>query len=236
MEFFLFILVVSVIAGILIAKDRIARDRNDAYVQETKLHLDALLRKKHQLIVYDDYGNQNAEKYFKEIDYFMLSTLNYKKYTRSGDGLFIHNMITNMVDAYDQKQLDKNNNDTSYIHFNEDMSPDEYEYFCRDLLNNDGFDAKVTQQSGDQGVDVMLYHNGNIFMAIQCKLYSKPVGNKAVQEVFAAKSYIGAPLSAVVTNNTYTRSAKELANKTGVLLLHHDDLRNLQSILDNTSK
>jgi hypothetical protein len=56
-------------------------------------------------------------------------------------------------------------------------------------------------------------------------LYSNTVGNKAVQEVFAAKTHLSANFAAVVSNRSYTRSAKELAVTTGVLLLDYSQLR-----------
>ena len=46
-----------------------------------------------------------------------------------------------------------------------------------------------------------------------------------MQEVFAAKTFVNANYAAVISNASYTRGAKELAEKTGVLLLHYSDLR-----------
>jgi restriction system protein len=59
---------------------------------------------------------------------------------------------------------------------------------------------------------------------VQCKFYTKPVSNKAVQEVAAARLHEGADQAVVVSNAAYTKSARQLAGTTGVLLLHHDDL------------
>jgi hypothetical protein len=56
-------------------------------------------------------------------------------------------------------------------------------------------------------------------VAIQCKRYSKPVGNKAVQEVFAAKQFASADHACVIGTGGFTRSARELAGATGVVLL-----------------
>lgn len=86
-------------------------------------------------------------------------------------------------------------------------------------LTNLGYSTTLTKTSGDQGVDVLAEKN-NILIAIQCKLYSKPVGNKAVQEIIAGKSFYNANYGVVVTNNDYTKSAKELANKCGIFLFN----------------
>jgi len=105
----------------------------------------------------------------------------------------------------------------------ETANPYEYETRVATKLKSLGWSARTTSGSGDQGADVIAEIKEVLFV-IQCKLYTGPVGNKAVQEVFAAKGYYDANVAAVVTNQTYTKSAKKLAHKLGVLLLHHDEL------------
>ena len=87
-----------------------------------------------------------------------------------------------------------------------------------------GWTAQTTKSTGDQGADVVASKRGTKVI-LQCKLYSNTVGNKAVQEVFAAKTHLSANFAAVVSNRSYTRSAKELAITTGVLLLDYSQLR-----------
>jgi restriction system protein len=64
---------------------------------------------------------------------------------------------------------------------------------------------------------------------VQCKYYSSPVGNKAVQEVYSAKDVYDAEQAWVVTNHSYTPAAKVAAKKLGVLLIHHDEIPDLLS-------
>jgi len=52
-----------------------------------------------------------------------------------------------------------------------------------------------------------------------------------VQEAFAAKRMRGATVAAVVSNQGYTRAARELAESTGVMLLHFTELRNIEARL-----
>ncbi|MCT6856095.1 MAG: restriction endonuclease, partial [Bombella apis] len=66
-----------------------------------------------------------------------------------------------------------------------------------------------------------------IHFVVQCKLYTRPVGNKAVQEIFTARQHRHAHYAAVVSNAGYTRSARQLAHATGVHLLHHSQLTTL---------
>jgi hypothetical protein len=94
----------------------------------------------------------------------------------------------------------------------------EFEHWTANELSQQGWQVQVSQASGDQGVDVMARREG-LSVAIQCKRYSKPVGNKAVQEVFAAKQFASADHACVIGTGGFTRSARELAGATGVVLL-----------------
>ena len=54
-------------------------------------------------------------------------------------------------------------------------------------------------------------------MVVQCKHYTFNVGVSAVQEVFAGKTFYRAQRACVVASRGgFTRSAKKLAEKTGV--------------------
>ena len=94
----------------------------------------------------------------------------------------------------------------------------EFESFCATLLKRNGFkNVSVTKGSGDQGIDVLATKDG-IKYGIQCKCYSSEVGNKAVQEAFSGKTFYNRHVGVVLTNNYFTPSAKELAEKNGIIL------------------
>lgn len=103
------------------------------------------------------------------------------------------------------------------------MTPIEFEEHCKTLLLNAGWKALTTSGSGDQGADVIAEVN-NRRLVVQCKYYSQPVGNSAVQEVVAARLFYSAHLAAVVSNAPFTKSAQELAKKSNVTLLHQTRL------------
>lgn len=97
----------------------------------------------------------------------------------------------------------------------------EYEHAVAAYLKKQGFyKVEVTKASGDQGADIIACKGSDKY-AVQCKYYSKPVGNKAVQEVISGMLYYDCTKAMVVTNQAFTESAKELARKTGVILLDH---------------
>ena len=98
------------------------------------------------------------------------------------------------------------------------MDGHSFEYFCADVLRQNGYsDVKVTQGSGDQGVDI-LAERDNIKYAIQCKHYSQPVGNKAVQEIYTGMRFYHCHVGIIMTNNYFTQSAKDLAKENGIVL------------------
>ena len=100
----------------------------------------------------------------------------------------------------------------------DDMTGEEFEKFCIVILSKNNFiNVKQTKSSGDQGVDILAEKDG-IKYAIQCKCYSKPVGNHAIQEVYSGKDYYNCHIGVVLTNQTFTESAITLANKTNILL------------------
>ena len=86
-------------------------------------------------------------------------------------------------------------------------------------------------QSRDQGVDVVA-EKDDVRVVIQCKKYARPVGNKSVQEVAAARAHEQARYGIVVTNNRYTPAAEQLASTNGILLLHYSDLQNLHNLIE----
>ena len=98
------------------------------------------------------------------------------------------------------------------------LSGQEFELWCKDVLSYNGFtNLTLTKATGDQGADIIGYRNGERY-AIQCKRYSNKLGNKSVQEVYAAKTIYSCSKAAVMTNNYFTDGAVKAANSTGVEL------------------
>ncbi len=113
--------------------------------------------------------------------------------------------------------LDKGDVPQNTIDFDH-MEGHDFERFCAKVLSLNGFEnVNVTQGSGDQGIDIIAFKDG-IKYGFQCKCYASAIGNKAVQETFAGKAFYECHLGVVLTNQYFTRSAKELAQKNGIIL------------------
>lgn len=107
-----------------------------------------------------------------------------------------------------------NSHDSSF----DNMSGLEFENFCADILKKNHFvNVSVTQGSGDYGIDI-LAEKDDITYAIQCKCYSSPVGNSAVQQANTGKAFYGKDIAVVLTNNFFTEQAVQEASAVGVKL------------------
>lgn len=105
-----------------------------------------------------------------------------------------------------------------------------FEAWVAQQMRRHGWHTRVTQGSGDQGLDVIAKFRGKT-LGIQCKRYKGSVGNKAVQEAFAGCAHYKLDYAAVLTTGYYTKSARELAKSTGVLLLTVSDIPTMRKSL-----
>lgn len=127
----------------------------------------------------------------------------------------------------DVQELYDNESDEAYsIEDTDSMTADMFEKLVAALYNKQGYIAKQTQFVGDQGVDVIAEKNQTV-VAIQTKCYKDPVGNTAVQEVVAGKALYNATEAIVVTNSTFTSSARRLAEANGVAMCDRYMLKSL---------
>ena len=190
------------------------------------IHAKELSIRRNQLTVQMNYGVIDNRKWQNEIDHFMQNVIRPvtgeidilgKNYNRVRDA------INDATGNYQSHGLYKPGATT----------PVEYEQMVASLLRGRGWETRLTAATGDQGIDVIAEKAG-VKLVIQCKLYSKPVGNAAVQEAIAGRSFEQADHAAVVSNIGFTRAAKQLASASNVFLLHHDQLGDLDTVFRGT--
>jgi restriction system protein len=148
--------------------------------------LTALLRRRAQLVRLDPYGKPRSEQWTKEIDYFISQHIQ-PVLTRSESASLRRNYdkVVNIIETRVHNGLSEQ---PPFQDFSDDITPAEFETFCAEQLRQAGWNARVTLQSRDQGVDVIAEKNGRR-VVLQCKLYGRPVGNKSVQEATAARGH-----------------------------------------------
>jgi Restriction endonuclease/Sel1 repeat len=186
-------------------------------------HSKALARRRNQLVTHDAYGKPLLDKWNKELSYFIdtyitpeLTSKEKKLYHTYSDEL------VSVVMRHVHVATLQNQNSLAGLDI-KDMSPTDYEALCANELRKGGWHATTTKGSGDQGVDVIAERNG-VRLILQCKLYTNPVGNKAVQEAAAGRAHEAAHYAAVVSNSVFTEAAKQLARTNKIYLLHHSEL------------
>jgi len=192
----------------------------------TSVHLNVLRIKRMQKLRKDDYGKLIEKDWIKEIKYFHLNTITLDANCFYGSKFStdeIYYLVNLEIDLFESTQP-LTEQDV------ENLSPLAFEAYCARVLNKNGWHANTTKGSGDQGVDIIAT-KGQFKAVFQCKKYTSPIGNKAVQEVIAGKTFASADFAFVVSNKQYTRSAVELAHKAGVHLIHYYELVNLQSYI-----
>lgn len=189
----------------------------EAKIEEYK---DILVKKYRQLAYRDDYGVIKTNKYETELRYFLDNVVDCEKIISKERKKYAIDKIINYM------KENVNLNETLFSVNN----PYEFEQKCAQILNESGWNARATSKSLDQGVDVIADKDG-VTVVIQCKLYNKPVGNKAVQEIIVGRDFYKADFAAVVSNSTYTISARQLAQNCNVLLLNVDELYTLHEML-----
>jgi len=118
------------------------------------------------------------------------------------------------------------------------MTGVEFENFMANVFDKKGYDVLITPSSGDQGVDLVLTIDERK-VAVQLKRYTGPVGNAAVQAVFAGMFHYKAKEAWVITTSTFTKSARQLAKSNRVRLIDgkelEDWLSDLREETDNPS-
>lgn len=107
----------------------------------------------------------------------------------------------------------------------------DFEHWVAAKLNEAGWTARVTQASGDDGVDVIAERD-SLSVAVQCKRFKGSVGNKAVQEVYSGMKHMQLHKAVVISTGKYTKAAQNLAATTGVLLLSEQDIQHMWEILN----
>ncbi|MCA1319775.1 restriction endonuclease [Bacillus tianshenii] len=99
----------------------------------------------------------------------------------------------------------------------------EFEHFLAPIFEKHGYRAEVTQGSGDNGADLVLYKKHRKYV-VQAKCYSSNIGVSAVQQIVAAVPVYEAHGAMVVTNQYFTKAAQNLAAFNGVRLINRDEL------------
>lgn len=193
-------------------------------------HVEALARRRTTLTRVDDYGITDASRWSREIDHFVSSVV--LPLLTPAEARLLAARDAEVKAAIDRQVVAHTGGMVETLAGGEldGLSPSAFEAHCARLLAAQGWAAHTTALTGDQGADIIA-EKGGTRLVIQCKLLARPVGNKAVQEAHAARTHFGAAHAAVVSNADFTRAARDLASSTGILLLHHSQLGDIDRLI-----
>lgn len=214
-----------------------------------KEHAKVLIRKRASSLYVDDYGQKKRNKWNKEVKYFveniLIPSLRQESIREPDVQIGDSVMYKAYVDLYDMEAIDYYIKAIDVVLDVEELDIDEcpsmlpesghdYERYVAAIFESYGYSARVTKGSGDHGADIVVHWGGGEIV-VQCKHYSSPVGNKAVQEAYSAKGFYDADQAWVVASSSFTPAAKIAAERLGVLLLHHEDLPEMLEAIDSGS-
>jgi restriction system protein len=227
----LIVIAIIVIALLVVMAANKARERREAEARRqyqqylTVQYGKPLGLKFRQLVVQDEYGHLNYDRWERELTYFMRNALNMPKPKKAD--LWSYQSKYNDTRAV----LDRIGREASLTlpvmgDMSEVRNGIDYEHFVANRFDDAGWDTHVTKATGDQGADVKVWQ-GDIDGVVQCKWYQNAVGNKAVQEIVAARTHYCVQNAVVVSKSGYTEAARELACTNNVYLIHHDEIPDL---------
>ncbi|UOE63124.1 restriction endonuclease [Priestia filamentosa] len=115
----------------------------------------------------------------------------------------------------------------SGIQYIDQMDGFQFEFYLKALFQELGYKTQVTAQSGDFGADLIM--KGQQKIVIQAKRYGRKnrVGISAIQQVYGAQAYYRADEAWVITNSSFTKSARALAEACNVQLFDRKALQEL---------
>jgi restriction system protein len=194
-------------------------------------HLDTLARRRISLVTIDHYGIPDTRAWDRELRSFIKKVI--APALPDEDMRLIapdEDRTGALALLIDERVTARSAELETQLEFDLDMTPAEFEQWCAATLARLGWRTRTVGGSGDQGADVIAERGGQRAV-IQCKLYQSPVGNKAVQEAYAAMTHYSADLAAVITSSGFTPSARRLSATTGVVLLLHSEIDRFDEIL-----
>ena len=138
--------------------------------------------------------------------------------------------IASLIEKSCSKLIENNYNSKNRLNYKKGII---FENHCMQVLKSYGWNVKKTPSSGDQGVDLIASIE-DLRICIQCKDHKKIVGNKAVREIAAGKSYWKGTHAILISKNGFTNSASKLAKANKVILINDFELNNLDNLLNKS--
>lgn len=146
------------------------------------------------------------------------------------DGKFEYKKNTDLHKKYFeyQKQLDFYNFWIRMNSINYWMNLDghEFEEAVAVVYREKGYNAVVSKQGGDKGIDIILTRE-NKKIAVQCKAHNKPVGPSVVRDLYGTMSHFGYSEGILVSRNGFSVGVYEFAKDKSIELVNLNNLMDM---------
>lgn len=205
------------------------RKKTDRIVEK---HIKTLANRRDTLVRVDRYGVVDGKDWITEVQHFVDNVIRPTMTEDEAAEVHKYGMNRFFQEAIEERVARYCENRQAPASVPEGFSPSDFEGACAAVLRSHGWTASTTKGSGDQGADVIAEKDGRK-LVLQCKLYTGVVGNKSIQEAIAARIFYHADLAAVVCKTSYTKSANQLAQASGVATLNFGELPDFISSLNN---
>ncbi len=106
------------------------------------------------------------------------------------------------------------------------VSMGEYKNRCVATLRNAGWNARTRFSANMPGPHVIASHRG-LVLALQCHPSLKPVDVEVVKDACLMRERQASDFAVLVSNAPFTEPARQLAARSGIVLLHDDQLASL---------
>ena len=185
-------------------------------------HADKLALNRVRLLHADEYGIEDPSRWHAHLGRFVSKVV--LPLVRSADrAFFVEHFRESAIRLLDEAARQKRLEQIMPGRSGGRITGSDFERYCLDELRKGRWRARPTGASGDQGADIVAELQGRA-VVFQCKFHAAPIGNKAVQEVAAARHHYRADAACVVSNQGYTKGARALAATNDVFLIHYSEL------------
>jgi len=100
-----------------------------------------------------------------------------------------------------------------------------FESYVSKILESQGYYTELTPPTNDFGIDIIAKID-ETKIAIQVKRHSSKISRRAISDAVTGKEYYNCDKAMVITNNYFTSSAIEIAQKTDCILVDRRGLEN----------
>ena len=107
------------------------------------------------------------------------------------------------------------------------LTPSEFEAFVATVFRAKGYHVEEQGRSGDHGIDLLVVApNTGRRAVVQCKRYSKTVGEATVRDLYGVLHHTGADLAFLVTTAHISSAARAWATDKDIRLIDGQTLVN----------